>query len=186
MRLTKLIFLGAMLAALVAPMTVHAAPSAVQKEMLASYEEARDKLLELAEATPQDKYSWRPGEGVRSQAEVFLHVAAANYGIPAFWGVKAPKGFAFQDYEQSMTDKADIETALKASFAHMTKAFMAMSPEQLSKEVELFGKKTTILGGYMILVGHVHEHLGQSIAYARTNGIVPPWTAREQAAAKEE
>jgi uncharacterized damage-inducible protein DinB len=185
MRLIKLTFLAATLAVIAAPLTVHADPSAVQKDMLMSFEDGRDKLLELAEATPQDKYSWRPAEGVRSQGEVFLHVAATNFGLPTFWGVKAPEGFAFQGYEESMTDKAEIQAALKASFEHMEKAFLAQTEEDMNKAVDLFGNKTTVRGGYMIILGHVHEHLGQSIAYARSNGIVPPWSARQQAEAEK-
>lgn len=186
MRLIKLTLLAATLAVVAAPLNVHAAPSAVQKDMLMSFEDARDKLLELAEATPDEKYAWSPAEGVRSQAEVFLHVAAANFGLPTFWGVKAPEGFAFQGYEKSMTDKAEIQAALKASFEHMTTSFLALSDKDLDKEVDLFGNKTTVRGGYMIILGHVHEHLGQSIAYARSNSIVPPWSARQQAEAEKE
>jgi uncharacterized damage-inducible protein DinB len=154
-------------------------------EMLISFNDAQSKLLELAEATPEDKYSWRPAEGVRSQGEVFLHVAAANFGLPNFWGVAPPEGFAFQGYEQSMTSKEDIKKAMEDSFTHMEKAFLGLSDDEMSKEVDLFGNKITVLGGYMILVGHVHEHLGQSIAYARSNGIVPPWSARQQEAQEE-
>lgn len=153
-------------------------------QMLFWISDAEDKLLQLAEATPEDKYSWRPGEGVRSTAEVFMHVCGANFGIPTMWGATAPEGFSFKDYDKSMTKKAEIIPNLKASFAHVKKALVETDEATMKKDVNLFGQMdTTVLGGYMLIVSHVHEHLGQSIAYARTNGIVPPWSAKQAAAA---
>ena len=154
-------------------------PAGVKGEMLMFIGDAENKLNQLAEAIPEAKYSWRPGEGVRSPAEVFMHVAAANFGIPSFWGVKPPEGFNFQTYEKSLTRKADIQKALEASFVHVKNALMAASDADLEKPAEFFGTKTTVRGGYLLVLSHVHEHLGQSIAYARTNGVVPPWTAKD-------
>jgi len=154
-------------------------PAGVKGEMLMFIGDAENKLNQLAEAIPEGKYTWRPGEGVRSPAEVFMHVAAANFGIPSFWGVKPPEGFNFQTYEKSLTRKADIQKALEASFVHVKNALMAASDADLEKPAEFFGTKTTVRGGYLLVLSHVHEHLGQSIAYARTNGVVPPWTAKD-------
>src|SRR5262245_34932473 len=85
-----------------APRAVNEAPEplppGVRGEILTWIRDARGKLEELAAVTPEDKYSYRPGKGVRSTGEVFMHVAAANYGIPGFWGVKAPEGFNFETY----------------------------------------------------------------------------------------
>ena len=153
-------------------------------EMLMWISDAESKLVELSEATPEKKFSYRPSKDVRSTGEVFLHVAAANFGIPAMLGIKAPpEGFKFDGYEKSMTAKADITKALKESFAHMKEGLAHMSDADMEMPAELFGLKTTRRGAYMLLLSHAHEHLGQSIAYARVNGIVPPWTARDQAAA---
>ena len=163
-----------------------AAPAGVKGEMLMWIKDAEGKLIQLAEATPEAKYAWRPGKDVRSTGEVFMHVAAANLGIPSFWGVQPPAGFNFETYDKSLTKKADIEKALKDSFAAMEQGFMATADADLDKPAEFFGMKTTVRGGYMLLLSHVHEHLGQSIAYARMNGIVPPWTAKQQAALKAE
>ena len=162
-----------------------AAPSGLKGEMLAWYKDAESKLIQLAEATPEAKYAWRPGKDVRSTGEVFLHVAGANYGVPNFWGVKPPEGFNFATYEKSVSKKADIQKALKESFAYMEQGFMATPDADFDKPAEFFGMKTTVRGGYLLLLSHCHEHLGQSIAYARSNGIVPPWTAKQQAAIKE-
>ena len=160
-----------------------APPSGVKGEMLMWIKDAESKLIDLAEATPEAKYSWKPGKDVRSTGEVFMHVAAANYGLPSFAGVKPPEGFDFMSFEKSKTKKADIVSTLKASFAHMENAFANMSDADMEKPAEFFGMKTTARGTYMLLLSHCHEHLGQSIAYARSNSIVPPWTARQEAAA---
>ncbi len=159
----------------------------VRTEMTMWIGDARDKLLQLAEATPEAKFSYRPAADVRSTGEVFMHVVTANYGIPSHWGVKPPvPGFTFA-YEKSLTKKADIIKALKDSFAHVDASLAAVPEADMDKPVEMFGGmvKTTIRGGYMLLLAHSHEHLGQSIAYARTNGIAPPWTAAQQKAYEE-
>jgi uncharacterized damage-inducible protein DinB len=153
----------------------------IKAEILASISDAQSKLEQLAEAIPAAKYTWRPGKGVRSPAEVFMHVAASNYGMPGFWGVKSPAGFNFQTYEHSLTAKADIRKALADSFVFVKNALAATPDADLDKPVELFGMKTTVRGGFLLIATHCHEHLGQLIAYARINGVVPPWTAKQQA-----
>jgi uncharacterized damage-inducible protein DinB len=192
MSLIKKIGLSALLVSLAASTFAVAAaraddaamPGGARGEMLMWIKDAEDKLVQLAEATPEGKYTWRPSKDVRTTGEVFLHVAAANFGVPGFAGIAPPEGFKFDGYEKSMSKKADIVNALKGSFAHMEKGFTDMSDADMEKPVELFGMKTTARGAYMLLLSHVHEHLGQSIAYARSNGIVPPWTAKAQAQAK--
>jgi len=142
------------------------------------------EILGLAEAVPADKYSWRPAEGVRSISEVYMHLAGANYLLPSFAGVKVPEGIS-PAMEKSVTDKAAVIDALKKSFAHLRAAIAATSDADLDKPVKLFGMDSTIRGLYLVTANHEHEHLGQSIAYARMNGIVPPWTAARQAKAAD-
>ena len=173
----------------VAPAIAHDPPASsggagVKSDMLLWIKDAEDKLIQLAEATPEAGYAWRPNKDVRTTGEVFMHVAAANFGAPSFWGVKPPDGFDFQTYEKSMSKKADVLKALKDSFGHMEAGFTATADADMDKPVELFGMKTTVRGGYMLLLSHAHEHLGQSIAYARSNNVVPPWTAKQQAQLK--
>jgi len=141
--------------------------------------DGEEKIMALANAVPEEKYSWRPGEGVRSVGEVYMHIVSANCFIPTFVGMKPPEGFS-QETEKQVTKKADILAWLKKSFDHARAAISTVSDEALAKEVEFFGNETTGEGMLMILVTHVHEHLGQSIAYARTNGIVPPWSAKQK------
>jgi uncharacterized damage-inducible protein DinB len=155
--------------------------SGVKAEILMWIGDANDKLVQLAEAMPEAKYGWSPEKGVRTVGEVFMHVAAANYGVPSFIGVKPPEGFKFQTYEGSLTKKSDIIKALKESFAHVEGALKAASDADLDKPAEFFGLKTTARGAYLLLLSHAHEHLGQSIAYARSNQVTPPWSAKDPA-----
>jgi uncharacterized damage-inducible protein DinB len=152
------------------------ADEALRKEVIFWIKDAHDKIVQLAEATPESKYSWRPAKGVRSTGEVYMHVAAANFGVPAFSGVTPPEGFQFATFEKSATKKEDIIKQLKASFDHVEKALESATDETLAKEVDLFGHKSTTRSSYLLLLSHAHEHLGQSIAYARMNGVVPPWS----------
>jgi len=159
-----------------------AGASGVKGEILMWIEDAQDKLTQLAEAIPESKYGWSPDKGVRTVGEIFMHVSAANYGIPTFIGVPAPTGFDFGTYEQTLTKKADIMKSLKDSFAHMEGALEAMSDAEMDKPAEFFGMKTTKRGAFLLLLSHAHEHLGQAIAYARSNRVTPPWTLKQQAA----
>jgi uncharacterized damage-inducible protein DinB len=160
-----------------------APPAGIRGEILAGIKDAEDKLLQLAEATPEEKYSYRPSKDSRSTGEVFMHVASGNYFLANFAGVKPPEGINPEKYESSLTKKADIQKALKDSFEHINKALVNFTDADLDKPAEFFGRKSTVRGAYLLLLSHSHEHLGQSIAYARGNGIVPPWTAARQAAA---
>jgi len=135
-----------------------------------------DKFARLAEAIPAEKYTWRPAPDVRSFAEVFLHVATANYNLYKLVGTPPPAGLDVKALEKSSTDKAKVVATLKDSFAHARKAIAAMSDADLEKSMDWFGGKNTERGILLFIVRHGAEHLGQSIAYARSVGIVPPWT----------
>jgi uncharacterized damage-inducible protein DinB len=162
------------------------APAGIRGEILAGIKDAEDKLNQLAEATPEGKYSYRPSKESRSTGDVFMHVAAGNYFLASFAGIKPPEGINLEKYEGSLTKKADIQKALKDSFAHINQALVGFTDADLDKPAEFFGRKSTVRGVYMLLLSHAHEHLGQTIAYARGSGIVPPWTAAREAAAKEQ
>lgn len=161
-----------------------AAAGGVKGDILVWIEDAETKLVDLAAATPEAKYKWRPSKDARSVADVFMHVVSANYGIPSFAGAKPPEGFDFKTHEKSLTKKADIEKALKDSFAHAKKALSDTPEADFNKQVEMFGRKSSVRGVYLLVLAHAHEHLGQSIAYARSNKITPPWTAARDAKAK--
>lgn len=147
-----------------------------RSEVMAEVMIQEDKFTRLAEAIPAEKYSWRPSPDVRSFAEVFLHVSAANYNLYKLVGTPPPAGFDVKGFEKSTTDKAKVVTTLKDSFVHAKKALTAMSDADLEKSFDWFGGKNTERGVLLFILRHGAEHLGQSIAYARFVGITPPWT----------
>jgi uncharacterized damage-inducible protein DinB len=147
-----------------------------RSEVLAEVMIQEDKFTRLAEAIPADKFNWRPSPDVRSFAEVFLHVSAANFNLYKLVGTPPPSGLDLKGLEKSTTDKAKVIATLKDSFAHAKTAIKAMSEADLEKNLDWFGGKNTQRGILLFIVRHAAEHLGQSIAYARFAGITPPWT----------
>jgi uncharacterized damage-inducible protein DinB len=147
-----------------------------RSEVLAEVMIQEDHLTRLAEAIPADKFAWRPSPDVRSFAEVFLHVSAANFNLYKLVGTPPPAGFDVKGFEKSTTDKVKVIATLKDSFVHAKKAITAMSDADLEKSLDWFGGKNTQRGILLFIVRHAAEHLGQSIAYARFIGITPPWT----------
>lgn len=137
----------------------------------------REKFVGLAKAMPANAYTWRPMDGVRSVSEVYLHVAAVNYGLTLVFGVSPPEGFNFRGYEKSTTDKERIVAELDKSFGHFQGAIEELPPGDGVKAVKIFGREKTTRGAMWTALEHLSEHLGQSIAYARSNDVVPPWTA---------
>ena len=148
-------------------------PQGFRAEFLANLDDVQDKIMKLAEATPAEKYSWRPSADVRSISEVYTHIAGSNYFLCTFLGIDPPAGMD-QDMEKHVTKKADVLAELHKSFDYLRAA--ASSNTDLEKSVKMFGMQTTHRGVYMTILSHLHEHLGQSIAYARMNGVVPPWS----------
>lgn len=148
-------------------------PGGVRGEILHEIGGLEKKYVSLAEAIPADKYGWRPGEGVRSVSETFMHVAIANYGLPSFLGAKGPDALPT---EKEVTDKAEVVKHLKGSFEFVKGVVMKMSDDDVEKTAEMFGRVRTYREIGFLMAGHCHEHLGQLIAYARMNGITPPWS----------
>jgi uncharacterized damage-inducible protein DinB len=155
------------------------ATSTVQSELLGDLANLREKYVGLAEAMPESAYGWRPGDGVRSVSEVYMHVAAANIGLVGrVMGTDPPMGVEawYGDDPESVTDKATVVAALAASFDYMAEAIQGTGGDAWGRDIELFGP-TSVRGAMTFTLAHCHEHLGQSIAYARVNGVVPPWSA---------
>lgn len=137
------------------------------------------RLLQLEGAMPQDKMSWTPAEGVRNCAEVYLHVADANNMLANFVSGKKTEG-ENSDFEKTTINKEEIAKALKESFAAIRDAIKNMSNEDLNKVVKTpFGLEMSTRNFMISLLNHMHEHLGQGIAYARMNGVVPPWSKKK-------
>jgi uncharacterized damage-inducible protein DinB len=162
--------------------TLATGPKAEFLEEIAYYEQ---RYVRLAEAVPAEKYPWKPAEGVRSIGEVYTHIVAANYGVARSLGTQPPAGLDFKALTGMSTDKAKTVQALKDSFAHFRQAIQALSDADADKPQKMFGRQTTLRGSFLMITGHFGEHLGQSIAYARMNGVVPPWTEEQQQQQKQ-
>ena len=144
-------------------------------------QELQKKIVGLAEAIPADKYTWRPEPGTRSVSELFLHIAAANYNFPTMMsGVAPAAGFEGKGFEKSTTDKAKIIEQLNKSFSYAIAAVNNMSNADFAKPETKLGPDANDGDVIYLMVTHTHEHLGQSIAYARMNGVMPPWTAEAE------
>jgi len=138
-----------------------------------------NKITSLAEAIPAGKYSWRPAEGVRSVSEVFVHIGSANYFFASLMGAKMPEGLS-QDAEKTMTDKSEIQKLLKDSFKFVKEFISDYETSKLETVVKTpFGEMTN-RDLLLLITSHPHEHLGQAIAYARVNGVVPPWSKKSE------
>ena len=134
------------------------------------------QLVALAEAIPAEKYSWRPGPGVRSTSEVIMHIAIANFGLLNVTGPKLPPDLTSPDMEKTVTAKADVVNWLKRSLDAVKTAHAAVKPADLQRKVKVDGRDATVDGMYLRIIVHANEHMGQLVAYARVNGIVPPWS----------
>lgn len=160
------------------------APSTVIPDLLRDVGEVEQKMVDLAKAIPAGKYGYRPGAGVRSVGEVVMHVASDNYFMPAAVGNAAPAttGITGDNYETTVAyekravspDSAVKE--LQASFAFLKQAMQAQTPAALDAKSNMFGTEYTGQQVWIMATTHLHEHLGQMIAYARANNIVPPWS----------
>ena len=153
-----------------------------QAETVGVLSHVQDQMLQLEKAMPANKFNWRPGKGVRSVAEVYLHAAQSGYFFGKMFGWEIPADIASQmkTYEKSTTDKAKIEKMLTDSFAWFNAQLKAMPDAELTKTIDFFGRPLTKRAIAIIAVSHYSEHLGQSIAYARSNGVVPPWSKNDK------
>jgi uncharacterized damage-inducible protein DinB len=172
---------------LAAVSSAFAQPAGYRGEVIKELNGLEMKFVKLAGAIPASKYGYHPGgDDVRTVAEVFLHVAGANYNIPRLIGTQPPKSFNPNGYEKSTTDPRMITTELKQSFAHMRKAIEAMPDADLEKKLKLFGEDATYRYVLLFMPRHLAEHLGQMIAYARGVGVVPPWTEEQMQRQKQQ
>ena len=178
-----LMTLTALAAAVSIPASSHAQAPAVVDALMRDIDMLEQKLIGLAEAIPEEQYGWRPGEGVRSVGEVMMHVAADNYFIPTIAGVTAPtatgiKAGDYQSvlaYEGRSATKAEAIAATRESFVHLRTAMQAVDDAALGASLNVFGTSMSGLDLWILATTHLHEHLGQMIAYARSNSVVPPW-----------
>jgi uncharacterized damage-inducible protein DinB len=172
--ISRLLVISALLAA---PAAASAqTPTDFGKEFLLQFDNAMDKFISLAEVMPADRFTWSPGKGVMEVGQVYMHVARYNYYYPTTsLGMPKPASVNLEQMEQ-VRDKAAVLRALRESrdFVHAT--VTKVQGEQLAKGTQLYGRQVPQWSVMLQLVTHMSEHLGQSIAYARMNSIVPPWS----------
>jgi uncharacterized damage-inducible protein DinB len=147
-------------------------------DLLAEMDYVQNQVIQLADAMPQEKYSWRPSEEVRSVSEVYMHIGGGDYFLLSKIGGSMPPDFK-PEMEKTVTDKSEIIAFLKKSFEDTKNFISQIKEEDLDKPVDFFGNKTDERRMLMAVLSHNHEHLGQSIAYARMNGVVPPWSQKK-------
>jgi len=137
------------------------------------------QLIALAEATPPEKFTWRPAAGVRSMSEVYMHIALANFYLLSVTGPPMPADLKSPNLEKTVTTKAEVLRWLQRSLDAVKTAHAPIRPDALQRKVKIAGKDATVDGMYLRIIVHANEHMGQLIAYARVNGIVPPWSKAE-------
>lgn len=133
------------------------------------------QLIALAEATPPDKFAWRPAPGVRSTSEVYMHIVSANFYLLSVTGPKMPPDLK-EDAEKTVTSKAEVISWLKRSLDAVKQAHQAENSKDLDRKVRIAGRDATADGMYLRIIIHANEHMGQLVAYARMTGVVPPWS----------
>jgi len=160
--------------ALLSTATLHAQNEGLWEGYDGEWSHVSRQLLALAQATPAEKFSWRPAPGVRSIGEVYMHIAIANFSLLSVTGPKEPA--VSVSMEKTVTAKADVIDWLKRSLDAVAAARAQLKLADYQRKVTIDNKVVTVDGMYLRIIVHANEHMGQSVAYARMNGIVPPWS----------
>jgi len=133
------------------------------------------QLIALAEATPAEKFSWRPAPGVRSTSEVYMHIVTANFYLLSVTGPKMPADLK-ESMGKTVTSKPEVIAWLKRSLEAVKTAHAGLTPKDLERKVKIADREATVDGMYLRIIVHANEHMGQLIAYARMTGVAPPWS----------
>ena len=160
------------------PVLAQTAPEGIWQGYDGEWKHVSRQLLDLAEATPADKFSWRPAPGVRSTSEVYMHIALANFYLLSVTGPKMPADMK-EGMDKSVTAKADVIARLKRSLDAVKEAHSGVSAKDLERKVHIADRDATVDGIYLRIIVHANEHMGQLIAYARMTGVAPPWSKKE-------
>ena len=157
------------------PLLAQTAPEGLWQGYDGEWRHVTQQLIALAEATPEEKFSWRPAPGVRSTSEIYMHIAEANFYLLSVTGPKMPSDMK-EGIEKTVTAKADVISWLKRSLDAVKQAHLAVTPEDRQQKVHIADRDATVDGMYLRILVHANEHMGQLIAYARMMGVVPPWS----------
>jgi uncharacterized damage-inducible protein DinB len=153
------------------------APEGIWKGYDGEWRHVSQQLIALAEATPEDKFTWRPAPGVRSTSEVYMHIVVANFYLLGVTKPKMPADLK-EGMEKTVTSKEEVISWLKRSLDAVKEAHLAETPKDLQRKVHIADRDATVDGMYLRIILHDNEHMGQLIAYARMTGVVPPWSNR--------
>ncbi|MFS4494822.1 DinB family protein [Maribacter sp. 2308TA10-17] len=154
---------------------MHAQDNLAQTTIQAVLSGNQDQVIQLAEAFSEEQYDWRPAEGVNSVGEALMHVAGGNYFLASKMGFAPPEDVDMMNLGK-ITGKDNIIAALKKSNAFVLDKITMVETAALNEEVDFGFAKMNKLGGLLAMMEHNGEHKGQLIAYARSNGVVPPWS----------
>ena len=157
------------------PLFAQTAPEGLWQGYDGEWKHVSKQLIDLAKATPEDKFSWRPAPGVRSTSEVYMHIALANFYLLSVTGPKMPADLK-EEMEKSVTAKAEVINWLQRSLDAVKQAHASMTPKDLARKVRIEDRDATVDGMYLRIIVHANEHMGQLVAYARMTGVTPPWS----------
>jgi uncharacterized damage-inducible protein DinB len=158
-----------------APILLAQAPEGIWQGYDGEWRHVSRRLLALAEATPAEKYAWRPAPGVRSMSEVYMHLAMSNFYLLRATGVQLPADLT-GNLEATVTSKAEVIAWLKRSLEAVKTARAAITPGDLGRKVKIVDREAPVDGIYLRILIHANEHMGHLIGYARMAGVVPPWS----------
>jgi uncharacterized damage-inducible protein DinB len=159
------------------PLLAQSAPEGLWQGYDGEWRHVSSQLIALAEATPEERFAWRPAPGVRSTSEVYMHIVMANFYLLSVTGPKMPADLK-EGMDKSVTSKAEVINWLKRSLDAVKLAHAAVTPKDLQRKVHIMDRDATVDGMYLRIIVHANEHMGQLIAYARMTGIVPPWSGQ--------
>ena len=151
------------------------APEGIWQGYDGEWKHVSQQLIALAEATPAEKFAWRPAPGVRSTSEVYMHIVDANFYLLSITGAKMPADLP-EDSGKKITSKPEVIAWLKRSLDAVKQAHLAAKPQDLQRKVHIEDRDATVDGMYLRIIVHANEHMGQLVAYARMTGVVPPWS----------
>src|SRR5690348_12237827 len=161
----------------VKPVVAQRAPEGIWQGYDGEWKHVTSQLVALAEATPAEKFAWRPAAGVRSTSEVYMHIVVGTFWLLSITGPKMPPELKLE-MEKTVTSKAEVVTWLKRALEAVRVAHAGVTPADLQRKVHVADRDATVDGMYLRIIIHTNEHMGQLIAYARMTGVVPPWSGQ--------
>jgi uncharacterized damage-inducible protein DinB len=171
----KALFVLFLLGCSVRPLLAQSAPEGLWQGYDGEWRHVSSQLIALAEATPEEKFAWRPAPGVRSTSEVYMHIVMANFYLLSVTGPKMPADLK-EGMDKSVTSKAEVINWLKRSLDAVKQAHLAATSSDLKRKVHIMDRDASVDGMYLRIIVHANEHMGQLVAYARMTGVVPPWS----------